>query len=117
VEDDLRSLSEIRGNIYLGWTLGKNAANGFVVWHEGRLQQSNDGQWLFRSSSSDGSIVAFQLRPVVDGNWSSSNTPREGIVVSYACIASGDNQPIAGGGDHRIGWLQLRQQLPQEVTN
>ena len=44
VEDDLRRLSE-RETIYLGWTLGMAASEGFTVWHEGRLQQSNDGGW------------------------------------------------------------------------
>jgi hypothetical protein len=106
VEDHLRRLSEM-DTIYLGWTLGYNLLEGFTVWHEGRLQQSNDGSWLFRSSSSDGSIVAFQLSVNPQG-WKSTDTPREGIEVSFPCLT---------GGTTRVGFVHLRQQLPQPVTN
>jgi hypothetical protein len=44
VEDDLRSLSEVRGNIYLGWSLGMQASEGLTVWHEGRLQANTSVQ-------------------------------------------------------------------------
>ena len=121
VEDDLRSLSEVRGNIYLGWALGgvgPVAEGAFTVWHEGKLQQANDGNWIFRSSSSDGSIVAFQLgfprqEPPTTA-WQSVGSAREGIVVRFPCM----EWPGGGGGAPQpVGSVQLRQQLPQNVTN
>src|SRR5262245_22985940 len=103
VEDDVRRLVQMQG-IYLGWSVAVNTA-GFIVWHEGRLQQANDGTWLFRSTSRDGTIVAFQL-PTVGPLWSSQDTPAEGIVVTLAL-----------GDATNLIYVFLRQQLPQGVTN
>jgi hypothetical protein len=109
VEDDVRRLSE-RETIYLGWTLGWTGAGFITAWHEGRLQQANNGAWNFRSISPDGTLVAFELG-IVGPRWSSSHTPAEGIVVNFVCVASSGNpQPD-------VGSVQLRQQLPQGVTN
>ena len=101
VQEDLRRLSQMQA-IYLGWGLFA----GPTVWHEGRLQQTNDGGWIFRSSSRDGTIVAFQLG-YLQANWVSGETPTEGLFVQWS-IQHGAIQ---------IGPVYLRQQLPQEVTN
>ena len=101
VPDDLRRLSEMQG-IYLGLTLN----GAFTVWYESRLQQTNDGSWI--SSSRDGTIVTFQLQPQIQ-NWTSQDTPTEGLTV-YWNFPVVPNFPL-------IGTVQLRQQLPQSVTN
>jgi hypothetical protein len=116
VEDHLRLLSEMRGNIYLGSYLG-NTVMGPVSWYEGRLQQANDGSWIFRSSSSDGTIVAFQLGRLTDHEWHSAESPQEGITVSFLVKAT---IPIPGQANPQIvnfGIVALRSQLPQQVTN
>jgi hypothetical protein len=100
VEDDVRRLSQMEA-IYLGWTVG-----GLTVWHEGRLQRANDGTWLFRSVSRDGTIVAFQIG-TVGQNWSSQDTPADGIAVNL----------FWGDAAQMTAQVQLRQQLPQQVTN
>jgi len=76
VQDDIRRLSEQRVNIYLGL----NLFGACMAWHEGRLQQANDGSWIFRSSSRDGSIVAFTLGGPTQ-NWTSEESPTEGLTV------------------------------------
>jgi len=61
VQDDLRRLSQL-DSIYLGNNLMLYPAGEFTSWHKGRLQQANDGSWIFRSISQEGTIVGFQFR-------------------------------------------------------
>jgi hypothetical protein len=75
VQDDVRRLSEMQG-IYLG----VNLYGACTAWYEGRLQQSNDGSWNFRSSSRDGTIVAFQLGFPAQ-SWTSQESPTDGLTV------------------------------------
>jgi len=84
VEDHLRRLRELR-TIYLGSSLGVTLPGQAVptFWYEGRLEQSNDGTWIFRSSSSDGSIVAFTLGRLTDHQWSSEDLPREALTCFF----------------------------------
>ena len=109
VQDDLRRLSQL-DSIYLGNTLVSYPAGGVTSWYKGRLQQANDGSWIFRSISSDGIVVGFQLGPT-NQSWTSSESPSAGIIVTI---------PIAmyigsAGIDPAIVYLQ--QQLPPELTN
>src|SRR5262249_49450740 len=105
VEDDIRRLSQIRG-IYLGM----NLMASFTAWFEGSLQLANDGNWIFRSKSSDGTIVAFQVgHPGSPATTWSSGENADGIWVNCQLGGVG-NVPIIGG-------VLLRQQLPQGVTN
>lgn len=116
VQDDLRRLSQ-GDSIYLGYTVLNTqgspvGASPFVSWFKGRLQQSNDGHWIFRSVSTDGSVVGFQLGQPND-SWSSSESPNTGISVSIPIgITMAGAQAPTG-----IGFVTLQQQLPQELTN
>jgi len=78
------------------------------VWHKGRVQQANDGSFIFRSISQDGTVVGVQLGQVA-GNWNSSETVAGGINVEI--LVSEGNLP--GGVDLRI---IVAQSLPQELT-
>ena len=115
VPDDLRRLSDM-DSIYLGWGV-QNMYGGFAIaWYKGRLQQANDGNWLFRSISLDGSVVGFQLGPVL-ANWSSNETPSTGITVTIpmtqTILQAAPNPSVA----FNVATVNLRQQVPQELTN
>lgn len=79
VQDDVRRLSQL-DSIYLGYNT-QGMTNWVTGWHKGRLQQANDGTWIFRSSASDGSVVGFQLGSISD--WTSNESPSSGIVVQF----------------------------------
>jgi hypothetical protein len=85
-------------------------------WYKGRLLQANDGNWIFRSSSSDGSIVGFALAQVTS-DWTSGETPSSGITVRFPIYTdlSVGNPPQTV----RISftWVLLKQQIPTELTN
>jgi hypothetical protein len=107
VQDDVRRLSEMQG-IYLG----VNLYGACTAWYEGRLQQANDGSWNFRSSSRDGTIVAFQLGFPAQ-SWNSQESPTDGLTVfwPFTAVVSPQNTTVT------VGQMQLRQQLPQALTN
>ncbi|MGA8695588.1 MAG: hypothetical protein WB689_17460 [Xanthobacteraceae bacterium] len=107
VEDDLRRLTQL-DSIYLGYSV-TNITGGFTGWYKGRLQQANDGAWIFRSISGDGTVCGFQLGPVQEG-WSSSEIPTSGIKVSIRINLLVSNLTTL------IGQVLLQQQLPQELT-
>jgi hypothetical protein len=114
LEDDLRRLSEL-DSIYLGQRLiciEYPGSPGFSVtsWYKGRLQQANDGNWIFRSISSDGTVVGFQLGPT-NQNWGSSETPSTGITVTMPITSFLPPSPQLGAS------LFLQQQVPPEFTN
>jgi hypothetical protein len=102
VQDDVRRLSQL-DSIYLGQTLFGPVASSVTCWYKGRLQQANDGSWIFRSSSSDGAVAGFQLGPVrhqqdsVD--WTSNETPSATITAGI--------EPYHKNGP-RIGFLLPR---------
>jgi hypothetical protein len=118
VQDDLRRLSQ-GDSIYLGHSIDITSMIGaatttFVSWFKGRLQQSNDGNWIFRSVSADGSVVGFQLG-APNQNWSSSESPNTGISVFIPItilVPQPESQSLTP-----IGTVFLRQQLPRELTN
>jgi len=114
VQDDVRRLSQL-DSIYLAHTLYSNVSGfGFITWHKGRLQQANDGSWIFRSISSDGTVVGFQLGPPT-ANWTSNETPATGITVQ---IQIKQSFAVPNGSITLfIGAVFLQQQLPQELTN
>ena len=116
VEDDLRRLSQM-DSIFLGWYAATGPGSSTVAsWYKGRVQQANDGNWLFRSISSDGSVVGFQLGMQSVG-WASVETPAIGIAVTipiYSVIVL-PNQQVPT--QLIVGSVVLRQQLPQELTN
>jgi hypothetical protein len=109
VQDDLRRLSQLDG-IYLGW--GIQGDNTFFCWHEGRLQQANNGNWIFRSVSSDSAIIGWQLGNP-SGTWTSSETPSSGLVVQIPIT----EQIPPPGVPFQVATVFLQQQLPQELTN
>jgi hypothetical protein len=103
VLDDVRRLSQMDA-IFLG--MGFNFGGAAITnWHKGRLQQANDGSWIFRSISADGTMVGTQLGPV-GPNWSSSESPAAGLVVSLTNNFSAQSTLN----------INLQQQLPQELT-
>jgi hypothetical protein len=113
VLDDLHRLAQL-DSIYLGWSVPPptpQTVNVITCWHKGRLQQSNDGSWTFRSISADGTIVGFQLGSVA-ASWTSSETPSAGTTVTITIVAN----PIAS---IQLGIItvNLQQTLPQELTN
>ena len=110
VQDDLRRLSEL-DSIYLGTSLMGYPAGSVTSWYKGRLQQANDGSWIFRSISSDGAVVGFQLGPANQG-WASSETPSTGIVVTIPISVY-----IPPESYPNFACIFLQQQLPQELTN
>jgi len=110
VQDDLRRLGEL-DSIYLGATLNSYPAGSVTSWYKGRLQQANDGSWIFRSISSDGTVVGFQLGPANQG-WASSETPSSGIVVTIPITVY-----IPPESYPKFACIFLQQQLPQELTN
>jgi hypothetical protein len=99
VIDDVRRLSQL-DVIFLGTQLGA-IGSVFATWYKGRLQQANDGSWVFRSASTDGAIVGIQLGPV-GVLWTSSETPIAGITVTAPFGA--------------LMTVVLQQVLPQELT-
>ncbi len=117
VKDDLHRLSQLDG-IYLGWSV-QNTNDGFEApitsWSKGRLQQANDGNWIFRSISTDGTVVGFQLGSSFP-NWTSNETPASGTSVVIPV-----NLPISAvfGTTTSLPFatVYLQQQLPQEMTN
>jgi hypothetical protein len=95
VQDDLHRLGQLDG-IYLGWSVLNttdlaNAPPLVTIRYKGKLQQANDGNWIFRSISADGTVVGFQLGPV-SPSWTSNENPA-------------------------VATVYLQQQLPQEMTN
>src|SRR6516162_3571903 len=83
VQDDLRRMSQL-DSIYLGTSHNTNPGStttSVTSWCKGRLQQANDGNWLFRSISSDGTIVGVQLGSPNQA-WTSNETPSTGITVT-----------------------------------
>ena len=116
VQDDLRRLSHL-DSIYLGTSLNPADATsrfkgGSVTsWYKGRLQQANDGNWIFRSISLDGAVVGFQLGPA-DPGWPSSETPSTGIVVTIPITVY-----LPPESYPKFACIFLQQQLPKELTN
>jgi hypothetical protein len=111
VSDDLRRLSQMDG-IYVGYVV--QTYSPFTGWFKGRLQQANDGNWIVRSSSQDGGVIGFQLGQVRP-DWSSSESPNSGIMVSVPLVLNttiGTQQQQIS-----IGSVYLQQQLPLELTN
>src|SRR6516165_12760624 len=115
VQDDLRRLSQLDsiylGNMYINYPLGTLPSPHITSWYKGRLQQANDGSWIFRSISSDGTVVGFQLGPANQG-WASSETPSSGIVVTIPITVY-----IPPESYPKFACIFLQQQLPQELTN
>jgi len=108
VQDDVRRLSQM-DSIFLGVTISTSptlAISPITTWYKGRLQQANDGNWIFRSTSLDGTIVGTQLGPITN-NWQSSETPATGVVVAIGIPLTG----VTGLN------FTLQQTLPQELTN
>ena len=117
VLDDVRRLSQM-DSIFLGQGSGQTSlaggSHGYTVWYKGRLQQANDGGWIFRSISSDGTVVGFQLGPV-DTFWSSNEAPGTGIVVQILTTTILPAPPAQGGAFPFTVLVLLQQQLPQEL--
>jgi len=116
VQDDVRRLSQL-DSVYLGY-FTQGMTSSITSWHKGRLQQANDGNWIFRSSGSDGSVVGFQLG-MISSDWQSNESPSGGITVQfqiYQVTQGGDpNQP--GPVQITLATVYLQQQLPTELTN
>lgn len=116
VVDDLRRLSQL-DSIYLGYQVANyfspNVSNNPVIsWYKGRLQQANDGAWIFRSISTDGAVCGFQLGASLE-NWQSSETPTSGIQVSIPINLLVPLGPLVAPA----GSVFLQEELPQELTN
>ena len=109
VSDDVRSLSQL-DFIFLGQQMLDNLGAQHTTWYKGRLQQANDGAWIFRSISSDGTIVGVQLGPVT-GSWTSSESVGIGIQVQDTILQQG----VLGANRFAITFI-LAQSLPQELT-
>src|SRR5208283_5309757 len=110
VIDDVRRLSQL-DFIFLGQQFTNSVANAQqTTWYKGRLQQANDGAWIFRSISTDGTVVGVQLGSVT-GNWTSSERIGGGIQVQYSIVIG-----VGGIGADLGLTLILAQSLPQELT-
>ena len=114
VPDDLRRLSQV-DSIFLGWSAF--ASTGSVTsWYKGRVQQAADGGWIFRSISSDGTVVGFQLGPA-NQSWTSSESPSTGITVTISVTISITIPEPVPPPQVTVATAYLQQQLPQELTN
>ena len=113
VQDDVRRLSQM-DSIYLGQLFTNIVGGSITSWHKGRLQQANDGSWVFRSISSEGTIIGFQLGSITPEGWSSVESPSSGITVTIFIKAPA---VLPNGQQLVIGNICLQQQLPQEMTN
>ncbi len=106
VIDDVRRLMQL-DFLFLG--LQYNGGGGgtvVTVWHKGRVQQANDGTFIFRSISQDGTVVGVQLGPVIAGLWNSTESVSGGIQVQ-----------ITVNGSAPLGLaILLWQSLPQELS-
>ena len=116
VQDDVRRLSQL-DSVFLGqgFNATPNTGASVCVWHKGRVQQANDGSWIFRSISAEGTIVGFQLGKIDENYWSSNETPSTGITITIAM-----NPPVSNASLASIcilGGIYLAQQLPGEITN
>jgi hypothetical protein len=109
VIDDVRRLAQMDA-IYLGF---QHAGGLYTMWHKGRLQQANDGNWVFRSISQDGTVVGAQLGMVNEAAWRSYETPATGIVVSIQLFLALPPPSLANA---LYANVYLQQQLPQELT-
>jgi hypothetical protein len=111
VIDDLRRLMQL-DFMFLGITYSTLTAGGgasATVWHKGRVQQANDGSFIFRSISQDGTVVGVQLGQVT-GQWTSTETVPAGIQVQIPVA-------VAVGIGNNLGLqILLAQSLPQELT-
>jgi hypothetical protein len=125
IQDDVRRLTQ-EASIYLGHKFrgqnegrtGEFLITPFAIWYKGRLQQANDGNYIFRSISSDGTIVAFQLGPLDSETWTSTEDVHTGLVVQITQVIAG-SWPIGGVGavDQKLSLeIRLSQQLPQEIV-
>jgi hypothetical protein len=112
VQDDVRRLSQM-DSIYLGQSFPNIAGGDITSWHKGRLQQANDGSWVFRAFSSEGTIIGFQLGSVT-GGWQSVEAPSSGVTVTIFIKAAAI---LPNGQQLVVGVIYLQQQLPQEMTN
>src|SRR5438874_392131 len=106
VQDDLRRLSRL-DSIYLGSKALNSMGPPVWSWYKGRIQQANDGNWIFRSISQDGSVIGFQLGPL-NPNWGSYETSAVGISVEIP-IALQQTPPPAMAN---VALVNLQQQLP-----
>jgi hypothetical protein len=110
--DDVRRLSQLDfmflGVVYT--TTGVQGGGSATVWHKGRVQQANDGSFIFRSISQDGTVVGVQLGQI-GPQWTSSETVPAGIQVQIAVAASSGL-----GGPQLAILIFLAQSLPQELT-
>jgi hypothetical protein len=114
-QDDIRRLSQL-DSVFLGHSIYSTGGGLlFTAWYKGRVQQANDGGWIFRSISSDATVVGFQLGPATE-QWSSSEAPGSGIVVAIPLIQT---IAIPSGATVfiNLGGVYVQQQLPQELTN
>jgi hypothetical protein len=117
VEDDVRRLSQM-DSIFLGQSFFFNDPSGatavpFKAWYKGRLQQANDGSWIFRSISGDGTVSGFELGTVTS-LWSSSETPSTGLVVRILMSIATPTPTVPPPGLVLV--VQLAQELPQHLT-
>jgi len=109
VIDDVRRLSQL-DFLFLGQQFANSQlGTQQTTWYKGRLQQANDGAWIFRSISADGTVVGVQLGSVT-GSWTSSESVGGGIQVQVPV------SPGLGAGFVFTITLILTQSLPQELT-
>ena len=109
--DDVRRLMQL-DFMFLGVAYQVVQAPGATVWHKGRIQQANDGSFIFRSISQDGTVIGVQLGQV-GASWTSSETIPAGIQVQ---IPVAQSQAVLGGIVTLGLQIVLAQSLPQELT-
>lgn len=123
VEDDLRRLSQLDA-VFLSFSYQPYYNQDQIIvpfrpWFKGRLQQANDGSWVFRSISQDGTVVGFELGPTsgTPGRLTSSESPGAGIEVR---IAYNVVPPQALPGMPQLAGaslvIEIAQELPQHLT-
>jgi hypothetical protein len=120
IQDDVRRLSQV-ASIYLAHRFIGTDQSGpaqqivvpLAVWYKGRLQQANDGTWIFRSISMDGTIEGFQLGSI-DSDWTSTEDIHSGLIVRIQRLVLGSSAPNTPSQVSIE--IRLAEQLPQGIV-
>jgi hypothetical protein len=82
VLDDLRRLAA-EDIVYHSYSLSENSgvAGPTVFWYRGRLRQASDGSWVFQTFTGGEGAYGITMGGV-GSNWSSSESPSSGLVIT-----------------------------------
>jgi hypothetical protein len=82
VQDDLKRLAA-EDILYLShsWSVSFTPPGPTAFWYRGRLRQASDGSWVFQTFTGEEGVYGITMGSV-GNNWSSSESPTTGLVVT-----------------------------------